>query len=457
MSNSLGEEKISVLIRKFAIPVIIGLLVNAVYNIVDRIFIGNYVGEEALASLMVVFPIMMFIFALSVLIGSGGSNLISIGLGEGKLEEVNKTFTSTMVLNIITIVTLTSISLIYLDEILIFFGAGGIVFDYAKTYLGIYLLFVPVSITSYILSTIVRAEGFPKLSMYSMVISGVSNIVLDYIFIVIMDMGVVGGALATGIGQSLGFIILVLHFLMKKSTLSLEKEGLLPKPKVIKDIIVIGFPSFISMVGVSAFMSVFNFSLYKYGGVPAVTAMAAINSLFTIIIMPINGLQGGLQPIIGFNHGAKLKNRVKETIVKGIIIGCSFSTVAFIIIQSVPQFLLAMFIDINSPTMPIAVIGLRMFLLSLPVISINILSIAYFQATQKSKRAISLGLLRQFILLIPLILILPNLFNLGLLGVWLAVPVSDFICIFISIVLLKIDLKKSFNELEINLEEPKMI
>ncbi len=452
MNKNLREDSISSLIAKFAIPVIIGLLVNAVYNIVDRIFISNYVGEEALASLMIVFPIMMFIFALSVLIGNGASNLISIRLGENKEHQANKIFTNTIVLNTIIILVIAGISLYFLDDILVFIGATGLVFDYAKTYLSVYLFFTPVAITSYILSTVVRAEGYPNLSMYSMVLSGLTNILFDYIFICIMGMGVAGAALATGIGQTLGFIILLLHFIRKKSSLHIEKESLLPDINVVKDIIVIGFPSFLSMVGVSLFMSVFNVNLNKYGGVPAVTAMAAINSLFTIIIMPINGLQGGVQPIIGFNHGAKLTSRVRETIIKGIIIGCSFSTVAFIVIESMPQVLLSMFIDTNSNTMPIAVTGLRIFMLSLPLISINILAVAYFQATQRAKTAMFLGLLRQFFLLIPLILILPNLFNLGLVGVWLAVPVADFIGIIITVILLKYDFKKEDSSITLNME-----
>lgn len=437
--DSLRNDSISSLIAKFSIPAIVGMLVNAIYNIVDRIFIGQYVGEEALASLIVVFPVIMIIFALSILTGQGGANLISISLGKGNKDDANRFFTNSVVMTLFVSVLSTVGMFVVLEKLLVSLGAGGLVLDYAKTYLGIYLLFSPINTTSYALSTTVRAEGFPRLSMTAMILAAVTNMILDFVFIGLLDMGVAGGALATGIGQTVGFVILAHHFVAKKSTLHFDKRYIIPHLETVKEIVTIGFPSFLSTVGVSVSMLALNISLNAYGGVEAITAMAAINSLFTMIIMPINGIQGGVQPIIGFNHGAMLHNRVKETLVKAVTVAMAFSTLCFIIIQAEPRFLLALFIDPSSTTMEGAVLGLRLFMLSLPVLAISVLSIGYFQAIQKSKVAIFLGLLRQFILLIPLVYFLPKQF--GLLGVWLAIPVSDFIAIIISFIMLSIDFK----------------
>ncbi len=439
MNNSLKTDSIWSLIAKFSIPAVVGLVVNAIYNIVDRIFIGKYVGEEALASLMVVFPIIMFLFALSILIGMGGANLISINLGRGNKKETGKYFTTMLVSNIIVSVFSAGIILMFIEPILVALGAGGSVLESAITYLSIYLYFIPISATSFCLSSVVRAEGFPRLSMNSMLASALTNIVLDYIFIAILGYGVAGAAWATAIGQTVGFVIFTLHFLRKKSSLHFEKEFAIPQFKIVYEMMAIGVPSFLSTLSVSVSVLFLNKSLNAYGGVQAVTAMAAVNSLFTFIIMPINGVQGGIQPIIGFNHGAKQHDRVKETLIKALIVAMTFSTIAFLVIEFNPKFLLSLFISSESETMSGAVTGLRLFMGALPVLSISLMSIGYFQATQKAKIATFLGLLRQFFLLIPLLVILPKQF--GLLGVWLAVPVSDLIAVIVSAVLLVIDFR----------------
>ncbi len=437
--DNLRNDSVWSLIAKFSIPAIIGMLVSAIYNIVDRIFIGQYVGEAALASLMVVFPIIMVTFALSVLIGQGGSNLISISLGKGDKNDANRFFTNTVVVALAVGIITTIILLLNIENMLYALGASGQVFEDAKTYLSIYLYFSPLQTFSFVLSTIVRAEGLPKLSMVSMISAALTNIVLDYLFIGVLGYGVAGGAIATGIGQTVGLLIILAHFVRGNSSLIFDKKNIIPHLDTVKEIVVIGFPSFLSTVSVAISMLFLNSSLNKYGGVEAIAAMSAINSLFTVVIMPINGIQGGIQPIIGFNHGAKLRERVKETIYKAVLAAMAFSCVVFAVIQLQPKFLLALFIDPISSTMPIAITGLRIFMLSLPFLAISVLSIGYFQATQKPKIAIFLGLLRQFILLIPILLILPKIA--GLTGVWASVALSDYIAIFVSIIMLIIDFR----------------
>ncbi len=439
--ENLRNDSIWSLIARFSIPAIVGMIVNAVYNIVDRMFIGKYVGEEALASLIVVFPIMMFTFALCILLGQGGANLISINIGKGRRDEANKFFTNTVFLGVVGSTALSIVMFIFAEDILIALGSKGAVLEYATDYLKIILIFLPIQTLSFILSSIVRAEGFPKLSMNALIVSALTNIVLDYVFIGLLDLGVAGGAWATGIGQFVGMVVLTAHFVRKKSTLHFRFNEIIPTFDTISNIVVVGFPSFLSTLGLSISMTILNKSLLTYGGVAAVTSMAAINSIFTLVIMPINGIQGGIQPIVGFSHGAKLHKRAKETVVKAMILACSCATLLFLVMEGAPELLLSMFIDSSSETMEGAVIGLRIFMLSLPVIAINILSVGYFQATQKPKVAIFLGLLKQFILFIPLLFILPNFF--GLMGVWFAVPLGDFIAVVVSLVMLLVDFRKA--------------
>lgn len=440
-NDSLGNDSINSLIVKFSVPSIIAMVVNAIYNIVDRIFIGEFVGETALASLIVVFPIMMILFAVLILTGLGGANLISISLGRGSKEDANKYFTSMIVLSLVFSIITAFFIFMFMENILTYLGAKGEVLEYGLTYLGIYLYFTPFSALSFALSSSVRAEGFPKLSMNALIVSALTNIVLDYIFIKYFHMGVAGGALATGIGQTVGVIIFLSHYVRKKGILSFDFKNIIPKAKTIQEIVVIGTPAFFTNLGISVSSMFLNSSLNLYGGVEAVTAMSAINSLFTIIIMPINGIQGGVSPIIGYNHGAKKRSRVKETLAKALIIGISFSCIAFVLIQGAPKLLLSLFIDSGSNTINGAVIGLRLFMLCLPLLSVSVMSIGYFQATQKPKVAIVLGLLRQFILLIPLLYFLPKEF--GLIGVWASVPISDAIAIVISALMIAIDFKQN--------------
>lgn len=437
--SSMRNDSIWSLIFKFSIPSIVGMIVNAIYNVVDRMFIGQYVGEDALASLMVVFPVMMFIFALSILIGIGGANLISVSIGKGRRDEADRYFSNTVFIAAIVCTLAAVFIYIVAEDVLIYLGASGVVLEYALSYLGIILFFSPIQNLSFVLSTIVRSEGFPKLSMNALIVSAFTNVVLDYIFIGLMGQGVAGGALATGMAQCVGFTIYVLHFVRKKSTLHFHVKEMVPTSKTVGKIAVVGFPSFLANLGVSFSMVLLNSSLFKYGGVAAVTSMSAINSIFTLVIMPINGVQGGIQPIIGFSHGAKLHKRAKETIIKAMILACSFGLVMFIIIQSVPSLLLSIFIDSSSDTMSVAVQGIRLYMLSLPIIPLSILSTSYFQATHKAKISIFLGLLKQFMLLIPFLFILPSF--LGLIGVWISVPTADLIAVIVSLIFLSYDFR----------------
>lgn len=430
-TNELGTQSIGKLLAQYSIPSVIAMIVNAIYNVVDRIFIGNFAGENALAGLTIAFPVMMVIFAFASLIGIGGAALMSINLGKKDLKETSHVFANMMSLGIIITLALLLYLKFNLDGILTFFGATAETLKYASDYLIIIIYGFIFQMISFNLSGAVRTENRPILSMIAMISSALTNIVLDYIFIVKFDMGVQGAALATITGQFVGLIMLLSFYLRKNSILQLKLKYFIPNKKIFFAIISIGITSFITTLGTSIAMSFMNRGLIEYGGTAAITAMGAINSLFTLFIMPIMGIQQGMQPIIGYNHGANQMDRSYKTLRLGITVGVIFSTFVFILMQVFPKTFISLFINPESDTIGIAVTGLRIFMIMLPLLSINLFAVAFYQSIAKSQQALILGIIRQFVFLIPLILILKNSF--GLNGVWSSVPISDGLAIIISL------------------------
>ncbi len=440
MTAELGTKSIGKLLAQYSIPAVIAMLVNAVYNIVDRIFIGRYVGESALAGLTITFPVMLIIFAFASLIGAGGATLISIKLGEKDDKGACYVFGNTLTSGAILTVIVTALLFTNLQSLLRFLGANGEVLEYAVIYMSIILGGFIFQMISFTLSIFVRTEGAPILSMIAMVTSALINIVLDYIFIREFGWGVAGAAYATIIGQLFGLVILLSFYFRGKSNLHLKVNDFIPKIKLIGQIISIGFATFMSTIGISIAMTMLNRSLGEYGGVAAITSMGAINSLYTFFIMPIMGITQAMQPIIGYNHGARNNDRVKKTLRLGIAVGVVFSSIVFLLLQLFPSMFINMFLQPGSSTVDIAINGLRIFILMLPVLSINLIGIAYYQSIAKGRIALVLGLLRQFLFLVPVLMILPKFW--GLNGVWAATPIADALAIFITIMVLRISSNK---------------
>lgn len=440
MTKDLGIKPINKLLIQYSIPAVIAMIVNAIYNIVDRIFVGKYVGENALAGLTISFPVMMLIFAFAGLIGIGGAALMSIRFGEKDIRGVSHVLGNMITMG--TIITGLTLLIIFLnlDGILTLFGAKDEIIGPASSYMTIILCGFIFQMYAFTLNGAVRTEGRPILSMLSMLISAVANIILDYVFIAVFHWGVEGAAYATIIGQFIGFMTLLSFYLRGKSSLRLKAKDLIPDLKVVMAILGIGFASFVTTLGTSVSMTFINRSLSTYGGVAAITSMGAINSLFTLFIMPIMGLQQGMQPIIGYNHGARLRKRVYETLKKGILVATCFSTIVFLALELFPTFFISMFLDPTSDTIKIAAKGLKIFILMLPLLSINILGVGFFQSIAKGTTSITLGLLRQFVVLVPAVLILPTF--MGLTGVWAAIPVADGLSVLITAVVLIINYNK---------------
>ncbi|WP_432664164.1 MATE family efflux transporter [Wukongibacter baidiensis] len=433
-TSKLGQESITKLLAQYSIPAIIANMVNAVYNIVDRIYIGKFAGENALAGLTVSFPIMILIFAFASLVGIGGTALISIKLGESDQKSANHIFSNMLSMTAIVGLLVTMGGYLNLEGLLTLLGADKNILPYSTDYMNIVFIGVVFQLVSFALASAVRTEGRPRLAMISMVASAVTNIALDYIFIAIWGWGVKGAAIATIIGQFSGLLILGIYYSQSKSILRIIAKDLIPDLKLIKDIVSIGAASFITPIGSSIAMILLNVSLGKYGGNAAITAMGGVNSLYSMFIMPVMGIQQGMQPIIGYNHGANLKDRVKKTLIIGMLIAVLFSIVVFILLEAFPAIFMQLFIDPNSSTMSIAINGVRLFNLMLPLLSINLLGTAYFQSVAQVKKALFLSAARQFIFLIPIVLLLPRV--LGLTGVWLSTPIADGSAVLVTIIML---------------------
>jgi putative MATE family efflux protein len=437
----LGTKPIGALLAQYSIPAVIAMVVNAIYNVVDRVFIGQFAGEEALAGLTIAFPVMMILFSFANLIGIGGAALISIKLGEKDEKAASKVFGNTLGLGILVMATILLAISTNLQFILGLFGADPGVLDYASVYLRIIFLGSVFQMLSFILNCTVRTEGRPLLSMVAMISSALTNIILDFFFISILGWGVAGAAYATIAGQFVGLVILASFYLRGKSHLHLSVKDFALQGSILIQIVTIGFATFLSTVGTSLAMLFINRGLSTYGGVAAVTAMGVVNSLYTFFIMPVMGITQGLMPIIGYNHGARQKDRVSKTLRLGILIGIVFSTLVFLSMELFPTVFIKMFLEPGSPTIAVTKNGLRIFLLMLPLLSINLIGVAYFQAIGKGRVSIVLGMLRQFLFLLPLLFVLPPL--MGLNGVWAATPIADGFAIMVTFIVLLVSRRKT--------------
>lgn len=421
-SEQMAVETIPKLLLKFSLPAIIGMLVSSLYNIVDSIFVGRGVGGLALAGVTVSIPIITIFMACIMLVGMGATSLISIRLGEGKGQEAEKIIGNALVLFLIIGVTLTIIGLIFLEPLLIFFGASPNVLPYSMDYMRIILLASTLLAIGTGMNNFIRAEGNPKIAMNTMLIGALTNIVLDYIFIFIFKWGVKGAAAATAISYGVTSTWVLYHFLAGNSSLKIRIENLKLKGLVVKGIVIIGFPTFILQVTGSIQQLILNRSLAELGGDVALTVIGIIMSVVTFLVMPAMGISQGAQPIIGYNYGAKNYGRVKDTLKLSILAATSIVSLGFLISKLWPGELIQLFND-DPETIELGVHSMGIFFKFLPLIGVQMISSSYFQAVGKPNQATLLGLSRQVLIFIPLLVILPRYW--GLEGVWWSAPLSD--------------------------------
>lgn len=437
--NILGKEKISKLIKKFSIPCIISLLVNSLYNIVDQIFIGQGVGYLGNGATNVVFPLVMIGLAFSLMFGDGASAYLSLKLGEKKKDEAKIGIGNGVTLCVITSVIFCAVTLIFLPVFLKVFGCTDNLRDYAMVYGRIIAVGFPFSMIGTTLNSIIRADGSPKYSMASMLAGAILNTILDPIFIFVFHKGVAGAAIATVISQILTFVLNVAYIKRFKS-IKLDRDSIKLRPNVCKKVSALGISSFITQMSIVCVMTAENNLLgkagaeSKFGAEIPITVLGIVMKISQILNSIIIGIAAGSQPIFGYNYGAKKYDRVKQAL--KIVLGSSLviSTIAFILFQTIPDKLIAIFGSGDENYMEFACLAFRTYLFLCIFNGIQIPSGIFFQAIGKSTKSAILSLSRQIVILIPSMIILSHIF--GLMGVLYAGPVADGIAFILATILL---------------------
>jgi len=440
----LSSEPIGSLLAKLSIPAIVGMVVNALYNVVDTIFIGHGVGALAIGGLTIAFPIQILMMGFALTLGLGAASVVSRNLGSGNRERAYTAAGNTISSAIIVGLVITAVGLIFLTPLIYFFGATDTLFGYAKDYLSIILIgsvFITFAMAT---NNLARAEGNAKVAMFSMIIGTGMNIVLDPIFIFVLKMGIRGAAIATVISQFLSFLWMAIYFLSGKSSLTLAWRHLKIDFSVLWEMISLGIPALIRHLGASILALVLNNTLKIYGGDMYIAAVGVINRLLSFALMPLFGLAQGFQPIAGYNYGAKNRDRVVQSVKLSISAGSISSVFFFLIMMIIPGILMKMFTS-ELELIEIGTKALRYVVLAMPLLGIQVIGATYFQAVGKAGPALFLGMSRQILFLIPLTLILPRIF--GLDGVFAAFPTADILASLVTFLWLVKDVRGLKTEL----------
>lgn len=444
-TNNLGQDNIGKLLFKLALPAITAQLINALYNIIDRMYIGHIPNNGALAltGVGISFPIILIISAFSALVGMGGAPLASIKLGEDDKKGAEKILGNCFTLLLILSIVLTTFFLIFKEKLLFMFGASTETITYANSYLTIYLIgtiFVQISLG---LNNFINSQGFAKISMATVLIGAALNIILDPIFIFAFKMGVKGAATATILSQAVSALWVLKFLFGKKTTIKIRKEYLKINKKIILPVLALGISPFIMQSTESLVQITLNSGLQKYGGDMYVGAMTIISSIMQVISMPIIGLAQGAQPIIGFNYGAKKYERVKQTFKLLLISSLCFSVFAWIICIFAPKVFVIIFS--NDPALTeLTIKSLKVFMFGVFMLGAQFACQNTFLALGKAKISLFLALLRKVILLIPLALILPKFLQVK--GIFIAEPIADIIATITTCTVFFIKSKKIFSK-----------
>ncbi len=438
----LAQENIGSLIVKLAAPAIVGLVVQAIYNLVDTIFIGRGLGEDSvlgIAGISVAFPVQMLMLAIALGVGVGGASIISRSLGRGKQQIAEKT-----VGNMATMVTVASLlftvaGLAFMEELLALFGASAEVMPYAADYTYYILLGTVFFTFSAAMNNSIRAEGNTSFAMLIMVISSVANILLDPLFIFEFGMGVKGASIATVISQIIGTIMVFYYYASGKATVPFSLTTLRPDMSIVNESTYIGMSEFLFNVVESGLFLIFNQSLLYYGSDVAIAVFGIIIKVFMLTLMPVIGIKQGIQPIFGFNYGANQMQRVRRTISLSTYLATGLSLIFAIVVFIIPEQIIGVFS--NDPVLiEMGVPAIKICYIMMPFIGAQIVATALLQSLGKSKESLFVTLSRQVIFLPPLLIILPMFF--GLTGIWLSLPVSDFLAFVVAVIFLQRESKK---------------
>ena len=424
--HRLAKESIATLLFRMSAPATVALMVSALYNIVDSIFIGRGVGYMALGGLTIAFPVQMAIMALSQTVGIGVASTYSRSLGAGDREGANRAAGNSYGMVALLGLFICAGGLLFTDPILRLFGGTDLLMPYARDYLQVILLgsiYFPFVVSA---NNLIRAEGNPRMSMMVMILGAVTNMLLDYVFIFPLAMGIRGAALATILSQFLSLLLVLVYLNGSHTSIGVRLVHLRPDWQIQWEIIRVGSSSFARQVAGSLMAIAVNHSLAFYGGELALAAFGIVQRVIMFLFMPLFGTVQGMQPIVGYNYGAGRFDRVREVVKKAILVTTIFATVSTLIGQLFPEYIVGLFDD-DPRLVETGVFALRVVIAMIPVVGVQIVGAALFQSLGKAFPALVLTLSRQVLFLIPLVLVLPRIGGLGLLGIWLAFPLSDFL------------------------------
>lgn len=446
--TGLGSNKISKLLVQYSVPAIIASVATSLYNIIDSIFIGRGVGAMAIAGLAITFPLMNLVIAFCTLIAVGGATISSIFLGQKNIDRATDVVNNVLVLCLIHSVIFGGLTLIFLDEILNFFGATPETIPYAREFMKVILYGTPISYIFIGLNNIMRATGYPAKAMVSALLSVGVNIILAPIFIFKFGWGIKGAAIATVSGQTVACVWVLWHFLSKKSYIHLQRERRWLTPDIIRRIYAIGLSPFLMNICACVVVVFINKALLDYGasaGNLAVGAYGILNRTTMFFIMIVFGVTQGMQPILGYNYGAGQWDRVKSTLRIGIWLGVAITSVGWIATECFPDAISSLF-TVDPTLIEIANRGSRIYFIFYPLVGCQIVIQNFFQSVGKPKVSIFLSLTRQLLFLIPFLIILPRYW--GIDGVWASMAASDFIAFIFAIVTLIIVSRRQTREFD---------
>jgi len=439
LTELLGTDSIPKLLVKQALPASIGILVMSLNILIDTIFVGQWIGSNAIAAINVVLPVSFFIAALGMAIGVGGASIISRALGEKNHLKAENTFGNQITLTFLLTIIVVIFGLSFVDQIIVLFGGKGSLFSLAKNYYVIVLYGVPVLAFCMMANNTIRAEGKPKNAMYAMLLPSVSNLFLDYIFINIFDWGMMGAAWATTLSYGVCALYIIYFFLSKKSSLHPTLSSFRLQPLLIKEISSLGSVTLARQAMVSITVLLVNNILFSYGGESSIAVYAIISRMLMFATFPILGITQGFLPIAGYNYGAKNTERVRKVISISIRYSVFLASTIFVFIFFFAENIPGIFskdtaVALETPN------ALRYVFAALPIIGIQLIGAAYFQAIGKALPALLLTLSRQGLFFIPLLFILPNFY--GVMGVWIAFPVADIFSTLMTAYFLNREIRK---------------
>ena len=437
--TELGTEKVSRLLRQYAVPAIIAMTASSLYNMVDSIFIGHGVGKFAIAGLALTFPMMNLGAAFGALVGVGASATISMLLGQKNYDMAQKVLGNVVTLNTIIGLVYTIVFMIFLDPILYFFGASENTIGYARDYMVIILLGNIITHMYLGLNAVMRSAGMPKKAMYATIFTVIINAILDPLFIYVLDWGIKGAAIATIIAQTLalGWIVkifsnrnLVIHF--KKGIYKLKK-------RIVKDVISIGMAPFFMNTAACLIVILINQGLQRHGGDLAIGAYGIVNRVSFVFVMIVLGLNQGMQPIVGFNYGAKQFIRVKEALKLTILYATAIMTLGFLLAEIFPRQIVMIFTT-DEELIQQAIKGMRIVFACFPIVGFQIVTGNFFQSVGMAGKSVFMSLTRQLLFLLPGLLIFPHFFQDN--GIWMSMPISDGLSSLVAFIMLYNQMKK---------------